>query len=363
MVLVLPLLFTLLIAQAPTTTPNPPDPTLKPRPAPSAKPVPKPNRIQLDVVVDDAAGKPLTGLQPWDFKLLDNDHPTKILYFRAFDGVTAKPDPPVEVILLLDLLNLSPQSAAYARDALRQFLTQNDGHLAQPTTLMVLSDKGLQVQPRPSRDGNAIAAVLNAVGSTISSINPAMGTQGAIDRFNRSLRQIRYIAENESHKPGRKLLVWVGTGWPMLESQHFVPGPNDQRNYFQAIVELSRWLRQAQMSVYSVSPNDVGAGSTGRELFYQSFTRPVVFAKQAESGNLALRVLAVESGGQVLGPSNDLLGQIRQCVANGESFYQLTFEPPPAQHADEYHSLKVTVTPPGALVRTTNGYYDQPPTP
>ena len=77
-----------------------PDPVLVPRP-----PAPKPatasaareGRMSLDVVVNDAAGKPVTGLEPWDFKVLDNDRSSKILSFRSFDGMAVRPDPPVEV--------------------------------------------------------------------------------------------------------------------------------------------------------------------------------------------------------------------------------------------------------------------------
>ena len=42
--------------------------------------------MSLDVVVNDAAGKPVRGLEPWDFKLLDNDRSSKILRFRSFDN-------------------------------------------------------------------------------------------------------------------------------------------------------------------------------------------------------------------------------------------------------------------------------------
>jgi hypothetical protein len=42
-------------------------------------------KVKLDVAVTDAAGKPVAGLQPWDFKLLDNGEPRKILSFRAFN--------------------------------------------------------------------------------------------------------------------------------------------------------------------------------------------------------------------------------------------------------------------------------------
>lgn len=341
----------------------PGEPVLRQRPAtpPAAVKAAKLNRLHIDVVVDDGAGKPLTGLQPWDFKLLDNGQPDKILFFRAFDGVTTKPDPPVEVIIMLDEMNLSFAQTGIARDQIARFLRQNGGHLAQPVTLMLLNDKGLEVQPRSSLDGNWVATLLNKVNPNINTINAAMGLDGALDRFRRSMRQMQLLAENETHKPGRKLLIWVGTGWPMLETENFVPNTNDRISYFKAMVLLSGWLRQARMTVYSVSMPEPGSGITGREIYYQNYLKPVLDPHLAESGNLSLRVLAIQTGGLVLGPDNDLAAQINQCVADADDFYQLTFEAPQARQADEYHALTVQVSRAGAVVRTTAGYYDEPP--
>ena len=43
------------------------------------------------------------------------------------------------------------------------------------------------------------------------------------------------------------------------------------------------------------------------------------------------------------------------------AFYRLSFDPPQAQHADEYHDLKVQVNQPGLTARTNAAYYNQPP--
>src|ERR1700676_2294011 len=60
--------------------------------------------IHLDVLVADESGKPVTGLGATDFTLFDNGQTQKILSFQGFDGLSAKPDPPVELILLVDTL-------------------------------------------------------------------------------------------------------------------------------------------------------------------------------------------------------------------------------------------------------------------
>lgn len=74
------------------------------------------NRISLDVLVADGAGKPTAGLEPTDFTLLDNSQPRKILGFRRTDGIAGnRYDPPVEVIIVLDAINLPYQAVTLQR--------------------------------------------------------------------------------------------------------------------------------------------------------------------------------------------------------------------------------------------------------
>jgi len=83
-------------------------------------------------------------------------------------------------------------------------------------------------------------------------------------------------------------------------------------------------------------------------------------AQQARWMHLYKKVLAVQSGGRVLPPSNDLSQQLADCLKGAETYYTLTFDPPLATHADEYHSLKVELGQPGLTARTSSGYYNQP---
>jgi len=347
----------------PSTGSEPPNPTLELRPPPKAPAPPssitREGRIHLDIVVSDAAGKPALGLLPPDFRVLDNDRPSRILSFRGFDGVNVKPDPPVEVFLLFDTVNLPFAQSSFVRQQIAQFLRQNGGKLAQPVSIMLLTDAGLRVQPRPSVDGNALITVLDQIKGGVHSIYSAMGADGNLQRFQLSLRQMARIAENESRRPGRKLLIWVGPGWPLLTGNNYRFSERDQRQYFDTIVELSNSLREARMAVYSASPANSADPET-RDLVYRDYLKGVPSAAKADTGYLGLKVLALESGGRILGPDNDLVSQINHCIADANAFYTLSFNPLPAEHANEYHSLKVVVDQPGLSVRTTSGYYGQP---
>jgi hypothetical protein len=102
--------------------------------------------------------------------------------------------------------------------------------------------------------------VVTQINDHVNSINPAMSTGGALERTQVSVHQLATIAENEAKKPGRKLLVWVGPGWPMLQSRAFQFSERNRRQYFDVIIELTNRLREARIVVYSVSPEDSSMG-------------------------------------------------------------------------------------------------------
>ncbi len=262
---------------------------------------------------------------------------------------------------MLDALNSNGQEQAVARDETIRYLRQNNGRLGHPVTLMVLTDKGLEVQPRPSADGKREVKLLEKLSPRISVFSPAMGFDGEIERLNLSMGQVRMIAENQTHKPGRKVLVWVGSGWPILETRSIFTSTVDRSRYFDDVVALSNWLIDGRTVVCAVSPLDstAGAALTNTES-YRAFLTPVLQSPEASSGTLALQVLAIQSGGRVLGPGNDLAEQINHCAGEADVSYELTFEPTGGQPPAIYHNLKLTVDRPGLAVRTRSGYYSQP---
>src|SRR6201998_1085546 len=355
-----------LVAIAQTTPAERPQQPESSDPELSHRPPPKPKshlisegKIKLDVVVDDSAGKPVLGLQPWDLKILDNSQPRKVMSFRAFNDLEVKPDPPVEVVLVIDMVNLPFQEVAFTRGEIQRFLKENDGHLKQPVTLLLLRDVGMQVQPRPSVDGNALLSVVSQIKGGVRTVDSAMGGEGLLERFQLCAHEMGSIAENEARKPGRKLLIWVGPGWPMLNRPELgYYSEKHQRRYFDGIVELSTKLREARMVVYSVAPAE-GANTTS-SIRYQDYLKGVKSPRESDAGDLALKVLVTQSGGKGFGPDNDLASQIERCITETNDFYRISFDPPAAEHADEYHDLKVTVDKPGVMVRTNSGYYNQP---
>ena len=155
------------------------------------------------------------------------------------------------------------------------------------------------------------------------------------------------------------MLIWIGPGWPILSGPRIELTGKQQQGIFDSVASISTALRQARVTLYSVTPLGLQEG-LGRLLYYESFLKPVTKANQAQSGNLALQVLSIQTGGLVLDSSSDLGGEIKTCMADANAFYTLAFDSQPADKRNEYHQLTVQVGKPGLTVRTRDGYYAQP---
>jgi VWFA-related protein len=367
------------------------DPALLHRP--TAVPVTD-GRVKLEVVVTNKQGGPVPGLDLKDFTLLDNKKSQAILGFKAEEG-SRQTQVPTEVILVLDTVNSTFQQAAFARQQTAKFLTRNGGQLAYPTSIALFSTDGVHIQPQPSTDGSALAALIEQASANLPAVDSTTGDYGEVGRFQLSVRTLTGIAENEAKKPGRKMLIWIGPGWPTLAGTNFGSTTQDRQRLFAVIVELSTRLREAHMKLYSISPLDTekrgavlnmpptgsagvptlpmpasesagaqrtigGGGGNAGEPNYKEFLKGTKSAKQADSESLAFQVLAVQSGGRVLNPNNDLSGQLADCLEELNAFYTISFDPPRAEQTDEYHELKVLVSRAGLTVRTNSGYYNQP---
>jgi VWFA-related protein len=333
-----------------------PTPGLAMLPNSVATPEKTASRIRIDLVVTDKSGKRVPGLDQSDFTLLDNGQPGKIVSFNAVDGVVQQADPPVEIMLLIDTVNADVQETNIVRDQTKEFLLGNDGHLAQPVSVFVLTDQGLNILAPPSIDGKALAA---KVGQLVFGTHRIQGSGawGQIRMFDLSLGTLAALSKSEARKPGRKLLIWFGSGWPMFDS-NYPPAPSDAqlKQWFDQIVQLSTQLRAARISVYSVMWESYASPS----ILYEGYLKGVKMASKANIADLSLKVLAVQSGGRIVGPDNHLDLAITSVVEDASAFYTLSFDAPRADGPNEYHDLKVQIDKPGLKVRTSTGYYNQP---
>jgi len=339
------------------------DAQLQPRPAPTSDTANR--RLVLDVVVTDHSGKAAAGLQQKDFAVFDSGHEANIVSFHAVgtgvaDGDGQAVEPPVKIILLVDEVNTNFTRVSYERDQIKRFLQQNGGVLAHPISLAFFSDTGTDIQNTSSRDGNALLAAFDQHETALRTVRRSTGVYGAIERLQLSLKTLQSLAAKETEEPGRKIVVWISPGWPLLSGPGIELTAKDEASIFSSVVGISTALLQARITLSSVDPLGADAAAGSQDFYYQNFLKPVVSARRAQFGNLGLQVIAQQSGGLVLPASNDISALISRCTTDADTYYTLVVDEAPADQPNEYHALTVKVATPGLTARTRSGYYAQP---
>jgi len=316
---------------------------------------PASHTLHLDVSVEAKAGQNVTGLQPQEFTLFDNKTPSPITSFK----VLTPTQEPVEVILVIDAVNARFGTVAIVRDQVGRFLRADEGRLAYPTTLAVLEDKGLQSIPGFSSDGNLLDDSLKKLSIGLREITRSSGIYGADDRVQISLNAVHQLSRYAATLPGRKIILWISPGWPLLSGPGINLDSKQHEAIFRDVVGFSNELRQSNVTVYGINP--IGpAENFLRANYYQAFEKGVGKPNDTDLADLSLQVLALQSGGLALEGSSDVAGLLKRCLADSASWYQLTVEPRPAEHPNEYHHLEVKLDKPGYKIRTRDGYYAQP---
>jgi VWFA-related protein len=311
--------------------------------------------LQLNVIVTPKSGVPVTGLQKDDFTLTDNKSPRQITSFKVASAVQE----PVKIILLIDAVNTDFSRVAFMRTQVQNFLKLNGGHLAHPTSIAVLTDKGVQLQNEFSVDGNALSASLDSYTVGLREITRDSGIWGADERVQISLTAMQQLTSYAGSIPGRKIVLWVSPGWPLLSGARIELDGKQQQQIFADVVSFSKELQRSNLTLYSINPLGPGEG-LAREDYYESFVKGISNPNQTDLGDLSLQVLAIQSGGLALNGSNDVVGALDRSVGDTKSWYEVTFETLAAEKPNEYHHIVVTVDKPGLTARTRDGYYAQP---
>ena len=322
-------------------------------------------RLVLDVAVVDRFGHPVTGLQQQDFTVLDNKVSTTITGFEAIapssSGTAApKPEPPGQIIFLLDEVNTSFSQTTRARDQLLQFLKKNQGPLAQPASIAILSDAGIRLQGQPTSDANTLMSVIDANNHALRTVTRSAGFYGATERLQLSLRALSLLAAQEMKVPGHKTVIWLSPGWPILSGPGVELTATTEANLFHSLMDVSDQLQAARITLNSVDPLGTDDSGGFRTNYYENFLKGVESPRQMQAGNLALQVFAVHSGGRVLVGSNDVAAEIAACVADAQAEYVVSFIPGNNDPPSAYHAVQVKVDRPGVTVRSKSGYYTQP---
>lgn len=308
---------------------------------------PPADKILLDVVVTEKSGPPIPSLQEKDFTLLDNKVPRQVSSLRALDAKVA----PIETIVVLDALNTSTDEVEFEHQEIGKFLRANGGSLAHPTLIAILNDTDIRrVQDDFSTDGNALGVSLDKYIAESPLLRRRFTTWGKSEALIHSLKALRQLAVFELSRPGRKIILWVSRGWPIVETQL---AWKEQQQVFPDIVSLSDQLLDAHITLYSIDPR----GSCCIDDSYGKYVKGISKPDQVYLGNLGLQVIAVQTGGLALNGSNDVAMLLQRCVADTGAYYQISFDAAATPKRDEYHHLEIKLQNSRLTARTRQGYY------
>jgi len=338
--------------------------------------------VVLDVVVTDAAGKPVDGLTAGDFQVFEDgklqrirslEPPSTHTLPQATDaaGTSAVFDPaqpasfgrsPV-TILVLDQLNTHFADSSFARRSLRDYLAGQPALLAQPTTLLSVGDNRFKLLQTFTRDRDALLHALAAAPTEYAWTLEVNGKadHGPIERLNQSLSALEEIAQNYARIPGRKNLIWVGGGFPSLDPQAVDGG--DMQEVKDTLQHVTNVLLDTRVTFYAVDPTSLAPGMTeitdaSQIAFAQAAGDSLTSNADPLNSGEDFDKLGPLTGGRVVRGRNDIDRQIAASVDLGNTFYTISYTPSStSEAAAQYRRIRVVCLRTGLTATTRSGYY------
>ena len=342
--------------------------------------------VVLSVVVTDKSGKPITKLERENFTVLENGAKQVIDAFEtpaslatATEGteeiatsgagpgrsVAANVEQP-RTILVLDELNTISEDTMFAAKQMQRYLQAQPAVLKQPTAIYLLTKRKLESFAESTRDRDRLLARLKTNFIELPPHNlESGGAQGGADRLVTSLMALGEIALANAEQKGRKNVIWIGNGIPILSGAYI--SREDRTKFDNWVHNTANWLEETQTTVYTVDPRGVEVSpatiATGGYLTEGAIPSAIV-GPDLTSSELVFEAIAPESGGAILRHRNDIDGAIAAAVNDGGSYYTLSYYPTDRNWDGKFRRIQVKVDGAemagGLVVRTQSGYYAYP---
>ena len=358
--------------------------------------------VQVDVVVTDKAGNPITGLKQDDFAVLQDGKPQPV---RAFEAHVLTPEarktraiptlPPNTYtnlpdsvqdqswnIVLYDQLNTPIIDQQLARIALIKVLKSLPPET--PIALFVLGQRlelthgfsndvakltaaAERIHPQPSMmltsDSDmksALAQIAGAAEAGASSHGSPGIASGQAYKDTEALRTntrtlftidaLEAMARAVSGYPGRKNLMWLSGSFPIRVE----PDPNSDpgaqfrnvRDYHERIAKADALLTESRVAVYTIDVRGLGTDLPD-----------TVGLDERES----LVEVAHETGGRAFVGTNGISGAMKRAMTDGSTYYTVAYTPPPQKEKGEpYHRIEVKLNRTDINLSYRRGYYSSP---
>ena len=357
--------------------------------------------VQVNVVVQDKSGTPITSLKEADFTLLDNGRPQKIAFFSANTPAAAPAlplpahlftnradlkgqDPGATIVILFDTLNTDFEDQSFARQQVLRFLRsfKPQDHVAifaLTTDLLLLhgfTEDAAALSTAVDRFSPRLLAVFDASHPTdfhvpglendpffnsfeghVNNANGEIADLRIADRFRITYSALVAIANYVGTIPGHKSLVWISGGIPIQIGLERI-GVADRENFNLAnpgvpgaigdTRGLARELNRANMAIYPVDVHGIDVKDSPTAFFLRQNLRDT------------FRLLADKTGGRAFYGTNDVAGAIGSAFEDGRYTYTLGFYPDHGQWDGKFRDISIHLAVQGAELRYRRGYFALP---
>lgn len=386
--------------------------------------------VNVDVyVTDKKTHQPVTGLSRDDFEMFENGKPVKISNFFVVEGgkstlngeaievplsdkdaaapqsvrdlerrtAPVPEDQRLRLVVYIDNFNIRPFNRNRVMRDLRLFLNQN---IKRGDEVMLLTyDRSVKIRRPFTTDPNLIAASLaelekvSAQGTqqdserrdVLRNIEDAQSLGEAIS-FARSyaeslnndlsftLKSLNETVNSLAGMPGRKAILYVSDGLPMIAGQDAFQAAQDrfptqgsgfldsfQYDQSHAFGDLAAAANANRVSFYTIDAGGLrvgssisaeNAGGAGQSAFLDSMN----------TANLQspLQYLAEKTGGVAIINTNNVLNLLNRVARDFDTFYSLGYTP--ANFGDgRFYRVEVKVKRKGLEVRHREGYRNKSP--
>jgi VWFA-related protein len=374
--------------------------------------------VTVEVIAQDKKNQPVMGLTKDDFELREDDQPQTISVFSvegsmAHSAAKVAPPPvlppgvfsnhplsPSDVptsatVILLDVLNTSASDIATARIGVGKFIEK-----MQPQDHVALFTMGndLKMVHDFTNDSAVLLQALNdlhpeRVGSGGPQLSTLIGTstddpQGADDkmatlmnvpRSDITLRAFKAIGEHIAGVPGRKTLIWISRGLPLVvKTGGGKDALADLNDMSPKVREASRVLSKYNVALYPMDTrglnvgvnniDNVTANPAGKGAMYGTgdLIAPIG-SMSTGADNKAMQdthdmgnLLAQLTGGRTYYDQNDLTYGIRSAIDDSRLVYVLGYYPAQDKWDSKFHTFKVRVKESGVKLTYRSGYLAVP---
>jgi VWFA-related protein len=341
--------------------------------------------VVVNVDVRDRSGEAVKGLGAADFTVLAAGTPQKIARLAAADERSAAKS--THVLVVVDAMNDSADELSDYGVDLDRFLRSGPGPV--PMSLLVLTHTGLRKvswsadahvmmaeYARTVKQERGMSCTVQRGEEDLSSKlynlaespdfvpvgrhSEALG-ECMSQRFRVAVDALKKLAAEERQTAGRAIVVWLGKGWPVpTEKGMELLDAHERERFFEQVVDLSDTLRDARLTLDAIWKPGQDRVFDLRLAEWDRAFKGAASRAELSRQSVSLAAMAHQSGGQVFANAEDVIGALRECAADAGAFYQVFFDPEPAENAIEFRTIEVKVARPDVTVRNPTVYYAHP---